>query len=176
MRVRDHVALSTAAAAGLAPWLGHRAVGLWAGSVLIDADHYAWFCVSERRLSPAAAVRYFGRAHPRRQAATRALHSPAALATAFVLGLRRAPLLPIALGMGLHVALDAHHEARMTRARAAALARDRYRCRACGRRGRLAAHLWRQPPLLPSYRTENLVTLCGRCHEAAHAAGSPTWS
>ena len=61
MRVRDHVLISTAGAALAAPFIGRRALGLWAGSVLIDADHYAWFCFRQRRVSPRAAARFFNR-------------------------------------------------------------------------------------------------------------------
>lgn len=172
MRVRDHIALSTAGAGLLGPWIGGRALGMWAGSVLIDADHYLWFCLRERRLNPRTAVRYFNRAHPARHSATRALHTPAALVAALLLGVLRRELLPVAAGMGLHVALDAHHEARMGQARAVALERDGFCCRACGAQSpQVGTHLWRQPPLLASYEADNLVSLCARCHEAAHASG-----
>ena len=40
MRVRDHIALSTAGAVLVLPRLRGGALGLWAGSVLIDTDHY----------------------------------------------------------------------------------------------------------------------------------------
>jgi hypothetical protein len=178
MRVRDHLALSTAAAALLHPLLGRRALGLWAGGVLIDADHYAWFCARERSLSPLAAMRYFGRPHPLQDPASRALHSRGAIAGALLVSLRHEDLLPIALGMTAHVALDVHHRMRMARARAAALARDRHSCRSCGTTAaELGTHLWRQPLLLPRYSAENLVTLCHGCHEAAHERrGGRTWS
>jgi 5-methylcytosine-specific restriction endonuclease McrA len=87
-------------------------------------------------------------------------------------------LLPVALGMALHVALDVGHEARMEAARAAALERDRFSCRVCGRRApEVGTHLRRQPWLLPSYGVENLISLCDPCHEAAHAqeGGSGLW-
>ena len=177
MRVRDHVLISTAATALVTPFIGRRALSLWAGGVLIDADHYAWFCLRHRSLSPQAAVRFFNKADPPRHQATRALHAPTALLLAFLLGLRRRQLLPLALGMGLHVALDAQHEARMNRARAAALARDGCSCQLCGAAA-VAAHVWRQPRLLPSYRVGNLTSLCGTCHEKAHArsGGPASWT
>jgi 5-methylcytosine-specific restriction endonuclease McrA len=81
--------------------------------------------------------------------------------------------------MSAHVALDEFHRARMGQARAAALERDGFRCRACGAGGPdVDGHVWRQPWLLPSYRPQNLVALCGPCHQAAHApgAGRGTWT
>jgi hypothetical protein len=140
--------------------------------VFIDADHYVWFCLQQRCLSPLAAGRFFNQADPPHHSATRALHAPAALLSVFLLGLRQRWLLPVALGMGLHVALDAHHEARMGKAKAATLERDEFSCQACGsQESPVYAHIWRQPSLLPSYRMENLISLCGRCHEAAHMNG-----
>ena len=178
MRVRDHALISTACAVLAGPFIGRGALGLWAGSVFIDADHYAWFCLRRRCLDLPAAVRFFNQADPPRHPATRALHGPAALLIALWLGLRQRRLLPVALGMSLHVALDAHHVAQMDRARAAALARDGYSCQKCGAATPpIAAHVWRQPALLPSYRAQNLVSLCSRCHEAAHArlTGPASW-
>ena len=173
MRVRDHIVLSMAGAALLRPWVRRGAAGLVAGGVLIDADHYAWFCLRYRRLNPMAAVRFFNEAHPPQHPGTRALHSPVALLVVLGAAARWPRLLPVALGMGLHIALDGQHEARMQRARAAALERDAFRCQACGSRpSHMDAHIRRQPWLLPSYATQNLVSLCRGCHEAAHARGT----
>jgi len=179
VRVRDHALISAAGAVLAAPFIGRRAMGLWAGGVLIDADHYVWFCLSQRRLSFPAAVRFFGQADPPRHQATRAMHAPVAVASVLLLALSRPRLRPVAAGMGLHVALDALHLARMDRARSAALARDAYTCRRCGTAAPpVGAHLWRQPRLLPSYRARHLITLCGQCHEAAHArsTGPAPWT
>lgn len=171
MRVRDHIALSAAGAALWGPSAG-RALGFVAGSVLIDADHYAWFCLRQRRLNPLAAVSFFNAADPPQHPATRVLHAPVTLLAVFLVGARRHRLLPVALGMGLHVALDAYHEARMNAARAAALERDEFSCQGCGTRApHVRPHVRHQPWLLPSYRTQDLISLCGRCHEAAHAGG-----
>jgi hypothetical protein len=178
VRVRDHFLISTASAALAAPFVGRRALGLWVGSVLIDADHYAWYCLKKRRLSPLAAAQFFNQADPPQHSATRALHAPPVLSVALLLALRRRQLLPVVLGMGLHVALDAQHQAHMDRARSAALARDSYSCQRCGTATPpVAAHVWRQPKLLPSYRTQNLISLCTLCHEAAHARsrGPASW-
>ena len=177
MRVRDHIALSTASAAILTPWLGRDALGLWTGGVLIDGDHYVWFCLRERRLNPATAVRFFNQAQAPQHAATHRLHSPLVPLVVLLMGLRRPRFLALALGMAMHVALDRFHEGRMDRARAAALERDAFRCQACGVRGpEVGTHLRRQPMLLPSYEPENLISLCGPCHDAAHANGSSPWS
>ena len=171
MRVRDHIAISTAAAAALRPWLGRRVLGLWAGGVLIDADHYLWFWRHERRLSLAAAVRFFNAGRAPAVPATRVLHHPAAVLPLLALGLPRRRLRPLALGVGLHVALDAAHEMRMHTARLAALERDGSSCQECGvREGGVGTHLWRQPLLLPSYDAENLISLCDGCHQRVHHA------
>lgn len=178
MRVRDHVLISTAGAVLAAPFIGRRALGLWAGGVLIDADHYAWYCLKQRRLSLPAAAQFFNRADPPQHSATRALHAPPVLFMALLMGLRQRRLLPVVLGMGLHVVLDAEHQAHMDRARSAALARDKHSCQACGTATPpVAAHVWRQPRLLPSYQIQNLISLCVRCHEAAHARsdGPASW-
>ena len=177
MRVRDHVLISTAGAVLAAPFVGPSAVGLWMGGVLIDADHYVWFCLRQRRLSPLAAVRFFNQADPPQHSATRALHSPPVLVAALLLGLRRRGLLPLALGMGLHVALDTYHRAHMDQARLVALARDGYSCQVCRTATPpIGVHTRRQPWLLPSYSAQDLISLCGQCHEAAHArTGSASW-
>jgi hypothetical protein len=173
MRVRDHVALSTAGAAVLYPWLGCDTVAAWAASILIDADHYVWFCLHERQVNPRAAVRFYNQAETPHHPATRVLHSPLVVLTMLVLGTRKRWALPVALGMMLHVAADAHHEASMAKARATALRRDEFTCQRCGsREARIVAHVWRQPRLLPSYRTDNLLSLCADCHVAAHLQGS----
>jgi hypothetical protein len=171
--------ISTAGAALAVPFFGRGAVCLWAGGVLIDADHYVWFCLRQRRLSLPAAVQLFNAAGPPQHPATRTLHAPAVLLFVFLLALRQRRLLPVAIGMGLHVALDTHHLARMDRARFAALARDGYSCQVCGTATPpIGAHVWRQPRLLPSYRVQNLISLCTRCHEAAHtrSRGPAPWT
>jgi hypothetical protein len=179
IRVRDHIALSTVGAVALRPWLGRGAVGVVAGGVLVDVDHYLWFCVHERRLDPRAAVRRFNEADAPRGPATRSLHGPGAALVLLVMSNRRRGLRPVIAGVGLHLALDRFHEARMARVRVGALKRDGYSCQGCGTRGpHVETHIHKQPSLLPSYRTRNLSSLCGPCHQAAHrcANGIAAWS
>jgi hypothetical protein len=170
MRIRDHVALSTAGALVLRRWAGRGIAEAWAASILVDVDHYLWFSVRTRTVNPLSAVRYFNGPHPDNHPSTRILHSPIALYAAILLGARRRGTLKFALGMAAHVALDLYHEARVATARDAALRRDGFACQGCGARGPyIETHLQQQPLLLPSYRERNFVSLCPRCHEVAHA-------
>ena len=169
MRVRDHVAISTAAAALSRRWLGRDAALLWAGAVLIDFDHYLAFWLQERRVSPGAALRFYSRPAVPDHWATRAFHTPLSLIAVACLGARQRRFRAVALGMWLHVALDASHETRMNRARSAALERDNRTCQACGAHApEVATHVTQQPWVLPSYRPTNVVCLCTPCHVRAH--------
>jgi hypothetical protein len=171
VRVRDHIALSTAVVAPLSPWLGRRALYAWTAGIGLDIDHYLWFCASGRHWNPIAAVRLFNEPAPPQNTATRLLHTPFALVTVALLGFRRQGVRAVVLGMALHVALDAYHKHRVDRTRVLALRRDDYTCQVCGLRGpELATHMSRQPRLLPSYELRHHVTVCRACHEAAHAA------
>jgi hypothetical protein len=173
VRVRDHVLLATGGAAALYPWLRRAVLVPWAASVLIDIDHYLWFCIHERRLRPLAALRFFNQAQPPQHVGTRLLHSPGVLLALALLSARQRWAQLLLLGMGFHAAMDQYHEMRLDQARQAALGRDRFTCQRCGAQGAdIVAHLWRQPPLLPSYRIEHFVSLCARCHEKAHAEGT----
>ena len=168
--MRDHVAITTAAAAVLYPLVGRRALGVLAGGVLIDCDHYLWFAVRHRSLNLASAVRFFNDGKAPASQATKVFHSPFAISLALLIGARRRAVLPVALGMAMHVAMDAYHESKMNRARVEALKRDDFTCQVCGSKDPdVTAHLSRQPLLLPSYNIENLVTLCPPCHRAEHA-------
>jgi hypothetical protein len=170
VRVRDHLVLSTAGAVLLYPVLGSATVVPWAASILIDADHYLWHCVAVRTLDPRAAVRFFNQAQPPQHQGTRLLHSPVTLALVLALSLVWHPAVLVLLGLAFHVALDVFHAARQVPARRAALGRDRATCVQCGARtSDVVAHLWRQPRFLPSYRSEHFASLCGACHERAHA-------
>jgi hypothetical protein len=170
VRVRDHVALSTATAAVLYPRLRASVLSPWAASIFIDVDHYLWFSLRHHRLNPVAAVRFFNEAQPPQHTGTRPFHQPGVLLLLLVLGVRRRAVMRLLLGMTFHVGLDVFHRARTAEARAAVLRRDHFTCRVCGAEGPdVVAHLWRQPRLLPSYRRQHYVSVCASCHEAAHA-------
>jgi hypothetical protein len=171
MRVRDHVALASGAAALLYPRLGPAVAVPWAAGIFIDVDHYLWFMARHRSLNPAAAVRLYNDAEAPQHQETRHLHNPAALSMILLLGRPRLVGLPV-LGAAFHVSLDVYHRGRTAEAKAAALSRDRFTCQVCGARtDDVVAHLWRQPRILPSYRVEHFVSVCRGCHEAAHARG-----
>lgn len=170
MRVRDHLFLSTSGAVLLAPWLKRRVLLPWSASVFIDADHYLWFCAHERSVNLLRAVRFFNQAQPPQHAGTRLLHHPALLLLLALLGTRWRWMWLLVLGMGFHASLDAYHAVRLSDARRHTLQRDRETCQACGAQGAdIVAHVWRQPRLLPSYRSDDMVSLCAQCHEAAHS-------
>jgi hypothetical protein len=172
VRVRDHLALTTVGALLLYPRLKRAALAPWAVGVLLDVDHYLWFCAHERTMSLKKAVRFFNQAQPPQHAGTRALHHPLVLSllVAWSVPWRGARLL--LMGFAFHISLDIYHQIRLTIARRKTLQRDDFICQQCGAQGGdVIAHLWRQPLLLPSYRIHHLISLCGRCHEAAHRKG-----
>ncbi|MGA9774620.1 MAG: hypothetical protein WBU92_01725 [Candidatus Dormiibacterota bacterium] len=172
--MRDHVALSTAGAAVLAPLLGWQVLPAWAASILIDIDHYLWFLARRRRLSPLAAIRLFNQPEPPGQWATRSLHHPAALLAVGLVAARLRRLRPLALGMGFHVALDTYHRRQLRAGREDALRRAGHTCQRCWHQGEdVRAHQWRQRLLLPSHRAGDFIALCPTCHLAAHQRGLP---
>lgn len=172
MRVRDHVLLSTLAAATLYPALGRKALVPWAASIFIDVDHYAWYCLKHRSFNLREAIRYFGQAQPEQHAGTRRLHSLDVLLAVGIASIWWWPLRLVLAGLVFHVSLDALHAARIATARELTLERDHATCRCCGVSDEtVVAHMWRQPPVLPSYQPDTLVSLCGPCHEIAHRVG-----
>lgn len=65
---------------------------------------------------------------------------------------------------------------RWARTRVAAFTRDAFRCRNCGKAGRLEAH--HEPPLNERdggdpYDLDGIVTLCRTCHIERHRRPSP---
>jgi hypothetical protein len=170
VRVQDHLVLSSIAAAALYPVLGRKVVVPWAASLLIDVDHYAWYTLSRRTLNPIEAVRYFNQAQPEQHAGTRRLHSPDVLGALWLGGQLWKPLRLVFYGFLFHMSVDYAHSKWSAKARRLTLERDQGVCRRCGAADdTVVAHIWRQPKVLPSYRIEHLVSLCGPCHELAHA-------
>jgi hypothetical protein len=173
VRVRDHIAFASGAAALLYPRFGASVTVPWAASILIDVDHYLWFLARHRRLNPVLALRLYNGPHAPHHRSTRVFHHPTVTLLLFLLGRRhRAAVLPL-WGIVFHVSLDVYHRARIARVKAAVLSRDDRTCQVCGAHGRaVVAHIWRQPRLHPSYRVGDFVTVCGPCHEAAHTRGA----
>jgi hypothetical protein len=172
VRVSDHALISTGAAAALYPRLRSKVLVPWAASLLIDVDHYFWFCLHQRSVSPRQAVHFFNQAQPPQHSGTRLLHHPLTLLLLLMISVRWRWAALLLLGMAFHVGLDVYHGARMDEARRAALRRDASTCQRCDARGPdIVAHLWRQPRLLASYRAEHLISLCAQCHELAHTQG-----
>lgn len=172
MRVRDHVAISTAASVALFPWLRRAIFVCWVSSIMIDVDHYLFFSVHERTIDPRKAVRYFNQAQPAQHAGTRVLHHPLVLLLLFALLGRWRWARLMLLGMAFHVGIDVFHGTRLRAVRSVALRRDGQTCQRCGAQGTdIVAHMFRQPRLLPAYRPEDLICLCSACHERAHAQG-----
>lgn len=172
MRVGDHTLLSMAGAVLLYPRLRRKVLVPLAASVLIDVDHYLYYCAHERSLDPRKAVRFFNQTQPPQHSGTRALHHPAVLLLLFLLSTRFRWIGLLLLGMGFHVGLDVYHGTRMRAARRSALRRDENTCQHCGARTPdVVAHQFYQPRVLPSYRPDYLISLCGACHELAHARG-----
>jgi hypothetical protein len=170
VRVRDHVALTSLGVALLYPHLRRSALAPWAVGILLDVDHYLWFCAHERTVSLKKAVRFFNQAQPPQHAGTRALHHPLVLPLLVALSVPWRGARLLLMGFVFHVSLDIYHQIRLTGARRETLRRDNFTCQRCGARERdVVAHLWRQPLLLPSYRIDHFISLCGRCHEMAHS-------
>ncbi len=120
MLPKQHAAWGAAAALALAPLLRGRSITLWASSVLFDSDHYVWYALNKRDLSPVRAYRYFiglrngeikhdkGWWHD-----ARPLHGPYTVAVLGLLALRWRTLRPVFLGVLFHSLLDAYAEHRL---------------------------------------------------------------
>jgi uncharacterized protein (TIRG00374 family) len=157
----------------LYPRLRRAALAPWAVGIFLDVDHYLWFCAHERTMSLKKAVHFFNQAQPPQHAETRALHHPLIFPLLVALSIPWRGARLFLMGFAFHISLDIYHQIRLTGARRKALQRDTFTCQQCGAQGAdVVAHLWRQPLLLPSYRTDHFISLCGRCHEAAHRKGT----
>ena len=111
-----HAAFGAVAALALAPWLRRQSFGLWAGSVFIDVDHYAWYALNEHDLNLRRAYCYFRqiRSGKRKLASdARPLHGPINVAWMALLAWRWPAFRPVFLGIVLHSLLDAYAERRL---------------------------------------------------------------
>lgn len=186
MHPRDHLILSTVAAAAAYPLLGRRVLLPWAASLLADLDHIPAYVEQQGVASPAAMWRYFrnGEGDERR----RLLHRwPLILA-----GLALAPLTPLigllALGLAFHRLLDDLHSLlgpgwRQGRWRLSAKGRqharlhrrDGFRCRVCGASDVPGAPL-ELHKLSGIYAApdDGLISVCPPCHRQLH--GKPAFN
>src|SRR5262249_2220308 len=137
----------------LYPRLRGAVLAPWAVCILLDVDHYLWFCVHERTLSLKKAVRFFNQAQPPQHAGTRALTHPRTWPLFGGLSAPwRPPGFPLVVFLS-NLSLNIYPKIRLPRPRRKALRRDDFTCQRCGAQGAdVIAHQWRQPPLLPSYR------------------------
>ena len=111
-----HAALGAVAALALTPWLRWDSLGMWAGSVFIDADHYAWYVLRRRDLSLRRAYRYFRQVRSgerRLEGDARPLHGPVNIAWMALLAWRWPAFRAIFLGVLVHALLDAYAERRL---------------------------------------------------------------
>ncbi|HEV7215594.1 MAG TPA: hypothetical protein VGP33_10765 [Chloroflexota bacterium] len=111
-----HAALGAVAALALAPWLRRQSAALWAGSVFIDVDHYAWYVLHCRDLSLSRAYRYFAQIRTgerRLEGDARPLHGPLNIAWMALLAWRWPAFRPVFLGVLVHSLLDAYAERRL---------------------------------------------------------------
>jgi hypothetical protein len=111
-----HAAFGAAAALLLAPCLRQRSLGLLAGSVLIDVDHYAWYVFHRRDVSLRRAYRFFRMVRTgeeKLKGDARPLHGPVNIAWMALLAWRWPAVRSIFLGVVLHALLDAYAERRL---------------------------------------------------------------
>ncbi|GHO92282.1 hypothetical protein KSF_023300 [Reticulibacter mediterranei] len=172
MRVREHLLLSTAAAAVAAPWLKKDTWIPFASSILIDVDHYLWYVISHRTLSLRDALTFFNQADPPQTASMKFMHQPLFLGLLLFLAARfRSRLLFLILaGLLFHVSLDAIHITQMSRLKRTLSEEAASVCGECNRfvdELQLHTHTVTNN-LLDRYNPKHFVVLCPECHELAH--------
>jgi membrane-bound metal-dependent hydrolase YbcI (DUF457 family) len=116
MMPSSHAVAGAAVALALAPWLRQRSAALWAGSVLIDVDHYVWYVAQRHDLSLRRAYAYFVAAKlgaVDRGGDARPLHGPINVGWMALLAWRWPAFRPVFLGVLLHSLLDAYGERRL---------------------------------------------------------------
>lgn len=138
MKPSEHVAYGGAASLLILPAVGPQAALFFAGSVLIDVDHYIdyLYFARFRDWSPFSMLRFHGRMakHKRdpRLLALEAFHTAEFFAAFLAAGLffRSAPLLLIFAGMAFHIALDLYRLMQQGAVRVRALSFFEYAVRA----------------------------------------------
>jgi hypothetical protein len=172
MRLEEHLTFSTAAALLALPWLKEDVWLPYAASLLIDGDHYLWYVVTQRRLDPREALRYFRRPQARRGPLAKPLHHPLVLTLLALLALsthsRRLWL--VLAGLVFHVSLDAFNNQKVRGIQRQLQREAGERCPRCGLpTPRLELHALRPVrTLLARYQRANYVVLCPACHRELH--------
>lgn len=173
MRIQEHLKLSGAAAAVALPFLKKDVWIPFAASIFIDVDHFIWHAITQRTLSPLAAIRFFGQADPPQRGGTKFLHHPivAGLLLVLALRLRSRLLLLILAGMLFHISLDTFHVTQMRHLRRSLSEEAHQICPVCGEtQAELQLHTLRfAKNILNRYHPRHFVVLCPTCHEKAHA-------
>ena len=176
MRLHTHLATSTMLAAALYRRAPLRAALLIAGGVLLDTDHYLLYALRSGNWNPLAALRYDGWRHAPRAAADtrqrygslRSIFHHAWLTLPLVWGIsaRCQILRPLAIGVTLHLALDAPFKQLDWRV----WRRAGDRCERCGARGRDHRVIHLVPPRHGGARwaLENRAAWCRPCVRAVY--------
>ncbi len=170
MKERTHVAAGTIAAVALAPWLRGRALALWLGASLADADLYAYYVARHRQLDPRRAVRYYNTLTGRRERARKLLHHPLVPLLALAAAPRSPAVAAFGAGLALHLALDLIGDRPYERLRRALERRSGGRCENCGRPQESIAAM--EPYHLASrggrHDLDGWRLLCRPCSEVYH--------
>lgn len=180
MHPRDHLILSTAAAAAAYPWLGRRVLLAWAASLLADLDHLPTYVGRQGVASPGAVWRYYRSGEGGEQ--RHLLHRWPLIGAGLALTPLAPPLGLIALGLAFHRLLDDVHRLmqpvwRRARWRLSAKGRrhaqvqrrDGHLCRLCGVSGApLELHHLIPEDRGGGNRLDNLISVCQPCHRRLH--------
>ncbi|HEU5376159.1 MAG TPA: hypothetical protein VFV38_12010 [Ktedonobacteraceae bacterium] len=172
MRPQEHAKLSAIAAVAVWPWLKEDVWIPFAASILIDADHYFWYAITQRNLSLRAALRYYRLANPPRRPEMRLLHQPVILGLLLWLAIRtRSRLLGLILaGLLFHVSLDRYHNTRLHYLKRSLNEQAHFTCPQCHTKlTELQLHMLRRPRnIIERYTADNFIVLCPQCHALAH--------
>jgi hypothetical protein len=176
MHPRDHLILSTAAAAAAYPLLGWRVLAPWAASLLADLDHVPVYVGRQGLASPAAMWRYFRNGEGGEQ--RRLLHRWPLILAGLALAPQAPPVGLLALGLAFHRLLDDLHGlgqpgwrrlhwrlSAQGRLHARLYRRDGYQCRVCGAAG-VPLELHRTQAV--AHTDDGLISVCRPCHRQMH--------